>query len=120
MGSMRSFFDKRILVIQELHTYSSLNEIFLPQYNGTANVADAVLIYFDQRALEIKRMPPLSSQIIKDAFSHPQLFVVDSSDQLEVDILKLSKDYEVILFLGSGNFGGLSLKDISQKIISAV
>ncbi|MBK6698477.1 MAG: peptidoglycan synthetase [Saprospiraceae bacterium] len=112
--------DKRILVIQELHTYSSLNEIFLPQYKGTANAADAVLIYFDQRALQIKRMPPLSSQIIKDAFSHPQLFVVDSSDQLEVDILKLSKDYEVILFLGSGNFGGLSLKDISQKIISAV
>jgi hypothetical protein len=45
---------------------------------------------------------------------------VDSSDQLEVDILKLSKDYEVILFLGSGNFGGLSLNDISHKIISAV
>ncbi len=102
--------DKRILIILELHTYSSLNKAFLPQYKDSVNPADKVIIYFDQRALEIKRMEALSPEYIQSAFNNHSIIITDNTEDLKNTIDKLESHFEVILFMGSGQFGGISLK----------
>ncbi|MBK9721439.1 MAG: peptidoglycan synthetase [Saprospiraceae bacterium] len=101
--------DKRILVILELHTYSSLNKEFLPQYKNTVDLADQVVVYFDQKALEIKRMNLLDPAFIKSAFGNDSIKVCENKSQLEELLNKYQSEFDLILFLGSGQFGGISL-----------
>ena len=49
----------------ELHTYSSLNPIFLEQYKGAMDGLDIGVIFYSEEALKIKRMDPISPEIIK-------------------------------------------------------
>ncbi len=49
----------------ELHTYSSLNKDFLPEYADTMNSADKAIVYFDHHALGIKRLPALKMEDVK-------------------------------------------------------
>jgi UDP-N-acetylmuramate: L-alanyl-gamma-D-glutamyl-meso-diaminopimelate ligase len=101
--------DKRILIVLELHTYSSLNKAFIPQYKNSVNLADKVIVYFDQRALEIKRMPSLDPDFVKTAFNNDSLVVVNKIQDLRSLIDQFQIDFQVILFLGSGQFGGIDL-----------
>lgn len=102
--------NKNLLVIAELHTYSSLNAVFIPQYLNSCNEAERLIIYIDKKAMEIKKMPLLSEQQIIKAFGHPNIKLCMSTEELEHSIQKELADYETILFAGSGHFGGLKLE----------
>lgn len=103
------FPNSKILACYELHTYSSLNPEFLPQYKDTAAAADELLIYFDANALAIKKMLPLSHETVRIAFQHEHMFVVDHPEQLIQKLNESSDHFDVIIFAGSGNFGKVDL-----------
>jgi UDP-N-acetylmuramate: L-alanyl-gamma-D-glutamyl-meso-diaminopimelate ligase len=103
------FPDKRILVILELHTYSSLNKEFLPQYKNSTDGIDKVIVYYDQKAMEIKRMPELDPEFVKSAFNNKDILVSGNAIELQHMFQKYQNDYQVVLFLGSGHFGGIDL-----------
>ncbi|MDQ3142579.1 MAG: Mur ligase family protein [Bacteroidota bacterium] len=113
----QKFKDKKILVVQELHTYSSLNKEFLPKYEGTLDGSDVAIIYFDKMALEIKRLPQLVPEDIIQAFNNKNIQVVNNREELKRTILGYQNDVEVFLFLGSGNFGGLDLKELTNALL---
>ncbi|MBK6572033.1 MAG: hypothetical protein KA251_06530 [Saprospiraceae bacterium] len=113
------FKTRKVLAIQELHTYSSLNKAFIPQYLGTMNPVDNGIIFFDKKALEIKRMPELEEDFIRQSFGRSDLLVINESDILKEQILKIAKSAEVVLFLGSGNFGGLNIRSLAKEIVNS-
>jgi UDP-N-acetylmuramate: L-alanyl-gamma-D-glutamyl-meso-diaminopimelate ligase len=41
----RQFPDRRLIAVLELHTYSSLNEVFLSEYRGTMDPADQAVVF---------------------------------------------------------------------------
>jgi len=108
------FKDKRILCIVELHTYSSLSQEFLPQYMGSLEWADHAVVFYDPLALSIKNMPPLTEKEIKSSFDRQDLDVVTETNSLEKLIGSSTDENDILIFMGSGNFGGLNLKEIAQ------
>ena len=48
--------------MQELHTFSSLNETFLAEYDGAMNDADEAIVYYNPHTVEHKKLKPVSSE----------------------------------------------------------
>ena len=104
---------RQIVACLELHTYSSLNINFMPHYKGTLDTASLAIIYFSPHALEMKKLPPLSAEKVKEAFGMEALKVYDRSEDL-FEFFKTEKFRDpVFLFMSSGDFDGHSLASIS-------
>ncbi len=93
----------------ELHTYSSLNPIFLEQYKGAMDGLDTGVIFYSEEALKIKRMEPISPEMIKEKFGNPDLKVFTNAESLHEYWNTLDKTQAAYLMMSSGNFGGLDL-----------
>ena len=111
------FSNDPICAVVELHTYSSLNQEFLPQYNGAVDAADVAIVFFSPHTLKMKRMPPLNPEIIRKHFGRKDVFVVNSADELESTLLQTRKKGMQYLMMSSGTFGGTDLKELSQKLM---
>jgi UDP-N-acetylmuramate: L-alanyl-gamma-D-glutamyl-meso-diaminopimelate ligase len=107
--------DDRILAILELHTYSSLNEEFLPHYADTMLMADEAIVFFDPEAVKLKRLPSLDKTQISKHFAHDQLIVLDNREDLERAIIDRSNQYEIALLMSSGKFGGMNIIELVEK-----
>lgn len=103
----------------ELHTYSSLNKKFLPRYRDTLKQAQTAVVYYNPGKIQARKLEPLSSAEIRSAFSTPDLKVFDDATQMEQFLLSQNWKNKNLLMMSSGNFGGISLKDLSQKIAGA-
>ena len=90
----------------ELHTYSSLNRDFLPQYRGTMAGADRAFVFYSHHAMEIKRMPPLDPAWVAGEFAHPALEVKTDIESLREAVRALPVEDTVFLFMSSGSWDG--------------
>jgi len=102
--------DRKVIACFELHTYSSLNDEFLPLYNGSLESPDEALVYFNPHAIELKKLKTLSKEVVKRAFGRDNLKVYDNSDELFSYIKTLKYLNPVFLFMSSGDFNGFDLK----------
>lgn len=99
--------NKKLIAILELHTYSSLNIDFLPLYKGSMNSADKKLVFFDFHALKIKKLPLLDKDDVKKSFDDNTIEVFNDINLLKETIVKEINNNTVLLFMSSGNFGGM-------------
>ena len=61
--ALKKRFPKRELIACfELHTFSSLNKVFLPQYKNAMEAADVAYVYFSEHTLEMKRLPMITKE----------------------------------------------------------
>jgi UDP-N-acetylmuramate: L-alanyl-gamma-D-glutamyl-meso-diaminopimelate ligase len=110
--------DRKIIACLELHTFSSLNNDFLPQYNGTLAKASIAFIYFNPHALKLKKLPPLSIEKIKDAFGGSVTEIYNNSEELFSVMKRIKSDSPVFLLMSSGDFDGTDLNLLSQELLS--
>lgn len=116
--AMKDQFENRSLVAcMELHTFSSLNEDFLKQYEGCMDSPDAAYVFFSPKALAHKKLPEISSEQVYQAFGRKDLKVFTSSEDL-VNELK-SKDWtqQNLLLMSSGNFEGVDFTELATELI---
>lgn len=117
VDAVREFFpNRKIVACFELHTYSSLNIGFLPQYHNTLNKADEALVYFNPHALAIKKLPMLDLSQISEAFRHEHLRVYSDSEQLLDDLKSKNWDNAVLLLMSSGNFNNIDLVRLAKTL----
>lgn len=93
----------------ELHTYSSLNPVFLEQYGGAMDGLDDTIVFYSEEALKIKQMAPISADLIKEKFQNKDLKVFTNAEDLHQYWESLDKSNDVFMMMSSGNFGGLDL-----------
>ncbi len=93
----------------ELHTYSSLNPVFLEQYDHAMDGLDEAIVFYSEDALKIKRMEPISPDLIKEKFKKDDLKVFTNAEDLHHYWDTLDKTQGVYMMMSSGNFGGLDL-----------
>lgn len=110
------FPDRRLLAVLELHTYSSLNEQFLTEYQGSLADADAAVVYFSPHALELKRLPPLSEEKIVAGFGKPGLTVLSKKEDLANWLMEQSYKNVNLLLMSSGNYDGLDIQAVTAQI----
>lgn len=109
------FPNHRLVVALELHTYSSLNPAFLPQYRDSLAGADQAVVFYDPEALAIKRMDEVAPQAVADAFGHPGLLVFTTPKQVAELFYSINIENTVVLMMSSGHFGGLDLSLIGSN-----
>ncbi|KAA0127844.1 peptidoglycan synthetase [Chryseobacterium sp. SN22] len=93
----------------ELHTYSSLNPVFLEQYGHAMDGLDEAVVFYSEDALKIKRMEPISPELIREKFKNVSLKVFTNAEDLHAYWNTLDKTQGTYLMMSSGNFGGLDL-----------
>jgi len=101
--------------VLELHTYSSLNKEFIPQYSGALDGADRALVFYDPQVVARKRLPPLSVEFIADCFNHPNLNVIDRADGLKSILQDETGQHEIYLLMSSGNFGNIKPVEVIKN-----
>lgn len=107
-----------LVAVMELHTYSSLNKEFLPEYRGSMDQADIAVVFYNPHAFEIKKLPFLNKEFVKAGFGREDLIILHEGDELETFIKKLEWQNKNLLMMSSGDLGGIDLKKISAQILS--
>ena len=99
--------DKKITACLELHTFSSIDKDFIPQYKDTLNDSDLAYIYLDPEVMRKKCKTPFSHDYVIESFNHKNIHICTSSelmfDNLKIDWLGDS----ILLIMSSGNLGGI-------------
>lgn len=113
--------DAYIIACLELHTFSSLNPDFLPQYKNALHDADEKIVYYSPHTLQIKKLPDLSSGQLSGYFNANDLKVTTSGAELEGMLNSLApKKNTVLLWMSSGRFDGLDLGGTSEKMEKSI
>lgn len=108
--------DRKLVACMELHTYSSLNKDFLTQYKDGLINADVKIIYYDEHTFRIKKLEPLTPELVKAAFNDDSVMVFTNPVALHDYLKAQSWQNTNLLMMSSGNFGGLDLKELSTFV----
>ncbi|MDJ0367771.1 Mur ligase family protein [Hymenobacter sp. H14-R3] len=112
----RQFPQRRLVACLELHTFSSLNPDFLPQYAHCFDAPDVAVVYFNPHVLAHKRLPPLAPEAVAAAFARPDLKVFTDSRAL-ADFLHAQQWASTnLLLMTSGTFDGLDLNQLAAEV----
>jgi UDP-N-acetylmuramate: L-alanyl-gamma-D-glutamyl-meso-diaminopimelate ligase len=103
---------REIIACLELHTYSSLNNDFLPLYNGTLANVTAAFVYFNPHAIELKKLKRLSKEAVKKAFGGENIRVYDNCEEMFSFIKVQNYSCPVYLFMSSGDFDGFDFNSL--------
>lgn len=108
-GVHEQYPDKKIIAVLELHTYSSLNKMFLPHYAHTLENADEKIVFINPEAVKLKRLEAISEQDVVEAFKSKGLKVIFEKEKLISEVEALNWDNSILLLMSSGNFDGWDL-----------
>jgi len=115
--AVKSQYPNRPLVAcLELHTYSSLNTIFLEQYKGTLDAADTAVVFYSPQAVEIKKLDSVSETQIETAFEREDLIVFTDPTRFKNYITSLEFAQKTVLLMSSGSYGNLDFETLKTKV----
>jgi UDP-N-acetylmuramate: L-alanyl-gamma-D-glutamyl-meso-diaminopimelate ligase len=111
------FPERRLVACMELHTFSSLTQEFLQQYKGAMDEADVAIVFFSPHAIELKRLPAITIDMVLEAFGNPDIKVYTDSDKLQKDLLEMKWNQANLLMMSSGNFHGIDFAKLAKIIL---
>lgn len=110
------YVNRKLIAFLELHTYSSFNPEFLKEYKGALDAADVAVVFYIPESVAIKKLDPVSPQQIKDAFKRDDLQILTNAAAFKELVYAQDYSNSVVLFMSSGNYGGLDLNDFKALI----
>lgn len=113
------FPDRKFIAALELHTFSSLNGAFMKEYKGAMDQADEASIFYSKHALELKRMPDLPKEVVKNGFAKENMQVFNDRSELENWLHHLDFKNAVVVFMSSGNYDGMDTETFARRITQA-
>lgn len=112
------FPERKLVACMELHTFSSLKEDFLPQYNGTMKCADEAIVYFNPETIKHKRLSEITREQVAQAFGGENVVVYTDSAELVKALEKMDLEGKNLLLMSSGNFSGINFREFAEKLLS--
>lgn len=107
--------DRTVISALELHTYSSLQTQFMPEYRGSLDAADEAYIYFNPSAVAAKRLPEITVGQVKEAFRNESIRVYSDSQELFSELNEPKAGKVVVLLMSSGNFNNIDLPEWAKN-----
>ncbi len=104
--------DKNLVACLELHTFSSLMSSFLPKYKNKMKDADVRVVYYNPATVTHKKLAPLATEDIQQAFQDEELHVFTSEEDMLAFLRSLSWSNSVLLLMSSGTFNNLNLNQL--------
>ena len=115
--ALKEVFPNRDLVaVLELHTLSSLNKNFIPQYKDSMASAQLQVVYVNAEKMKAKKMEPIEDSDIKKSFASPAMHIFRDVNNLETFLTERSWKNKNLLMMSSGNFGGLRIAELAEKL----
>ena len=108
--------NRKLIGILELHTFSSLNEKFMGEYQGALSKADVAIVFYSKHALELKRLPDLPIDKILHGFDQPGLLVMNHKQELEDWLFKYDFSNSNIVLMSSGNYDGIDMLTFAKRV----
>lgn len=105
--------DRFLLIVFELHTYSSLSEVFIDHYNNCLDNCDKAIVFYDPHAVAIKKLEMMTDERIIEGFGREDIRVVHSKDELLEELNNVTKENLVGGFMSSGDFNGFKPEDFN-------
>jgi UDP-N-acetylmuramate: L-alanyl-gamma-D-glutamyl-meso-diaminopimelate ligase len=109
--------DKNLIACMELHTFSSLNAAFLEQYYNSMQEANEAFVYFNPHTITHKKLEPISSEEVKNAFGSKNIKVFTNSKELANTLVSTNTKNTVFLLMTSGNFDGIDLDSFGRSLL---
>lgn len=106
------FAGDRILAVLELHTFSSLNASFLPEYSHSLDAAKNAVVFIHAHTLQMKNMPPLEVDFVRKCFQHQNLQIFTDTNELLAYLHREELADATLLLMSSGTFGGMDIKSL--------
>ncbi len=111
--ALREQYKERcLIVVFELHTYSSLSEVFINHYEHCLDNCDKAIVFYDPHAVAVKKLELMSDERIVEGFARKDIQVVHSKAELMNILEGLPKENVVGGFMSSGDFNGLTKDDL--------
>jgi len=113
------FPNRQLIACMELHTFSSLQKEFLPQYENCMENADKAYVYFSPKVVGHKKLPPITAEQVRVAFATENVTVFTDSDALIQQLKSENLTDSNLLLMSSGNFNGVNLNTFAQELIES-
>lgn len=107
--------EKRLVACMELHTFSSLMADFLPQYKGCMAEADVACVYFNPQVIAHKRLTPITTKEVQQAFGTENVRVFTDSHTLQDYLRSLDYRNTALLMMTSGTFDGIDIPAFARQ-----
>ncbi len=115
-AAKQQFANRKVLACMELHTFSSLNETFLAEYDGAMNDADEAIVYFNPHTIAHKKLKPITEEQVLKYFNRKDLKIFTESSVLVSYLKSKSLKNHVLLMMSSGNFDGIDFNQLSSEL----
>ncbi|WP_439487245.1 UDP-N-acetylmuramate--L-alanine ligase [Algoriphagus sp.] len=109
------FPGRNLIAVQELHTYSSLNKEFLPNYAKSMEAADLAIVYLDPHAVALKKLELMDEDTLRNGFQRPDLKLFTDSNSLKEYLLAQDYTNSNLLLMSSGSYDKMDLEPIKAK-----
>lgn len=109
--------DKKLIACMELHTFSSLNAAFLPQYKNCMNQADIPIVFFNPEVVAHKKLPSIQPEDVKKGFDCQRLQVFTDNRQLLEYLRQQKYQNSILLIMTSGNFSGIDIRTTAKQLL---
>lgn len=110
--------ERKLIACLELHTYSSLNGVFLKEYEKALDFADEAIVFYSPEAVENKKLHSLQKEQIFDGFKKLDLQVFTEPKAFEEYLRSMDYENKAVLLMSSGNYGGLDFNKIENWVNS--
>ena len=113
---LEQFKNYRLVICLELHTYSSLDLIFLKNYSNTLNGVDKIIVFYSLKVLKAKNRKVISSSQIKESFNNQNIEIITSLIELNKNLFNDYYYNTIVLMMSSGNFDGFDYKKFKSHL----
>ena len=100
----------------ELHTFSSLNNKFISEYEHTLDKSDSACVYYNEHTLAMKQLPDLKQDNVVEAFGRSDLQVFVNSKEMVSWLNLVKKPNTIFLMMSSGNFDGINFHSLAESL----
>ena len=112
----KQFPNRRLIAVQELHTYSSLNKEFVDNYAHTFDLADIAVIYLNPKAVSLKKLELMDEERLQLAFKRKDLILFTEIEKLKEFLESQNYLATNLLLMSSGNYDDMDLSILKSKI----
>ncbi len=112
----KQYPNRKLIACMELHTFSSLTEDFLKEYNGAMDNSFEAIVYFNPHTIAHKKLKPITEEQVKQAFNRKDLKCFTDSKSLMEYLQKLQFKNHNLLMMSSGNFDGIDFTSFAQTL----
>ena len=118
VNAVKKTFSKKFLIaVFELHTFSSLNPIFIQQYKGCLDNCDLPIVFYYEKNKKMTSLKSLNNELISSAFDIKNLIIINKTSDLSNYLISMKYDNTILLLMSSGNFGSMDLDKIKKCMI---